>query len=507
MAVGLAVIFYGYAMDKHFLTYYGDSISHLIIAKKVIDWTDPGLMQLGTGWLPILHLVLLPFVAADSLFFSGFAGAAISLPSLGLTCVLLYKIVRTHTFKDRRFRYVAIAIALLYAFNPSILYVGITAMTEALFMLFFVASAHYFQKWYFENHNYQTNNSLLYSAIFVSLATLCRYEAWFLPLLLIPVVILVTAKSKGRFGNKIITILISIASVSGIAAWLAYNGYQYGNILEFTNTQYYSAAWQASVRPFREDLFLNPADVSSIYGQTALAMYGPVLIATSIAGIFVHPRKIELRKLLFYVFLALPPIFTVTSMLIGIGEMGQESHSWFNSRFLILLSPLLIVLTSVLVKYLLEKTFWNQTIVSVGIIGALFVSLLYVSAFNTIVTLREAKDGFSKGIVPYAVQTGEKLGSIYDGGTIMMLTGGHQEHRIMISSWIPLRQFDEMVENSMWKESFYEPWSFDKWIVISKTPDPDGIKTAKYWEENRAEIDKHYKKVYENEYYEILTLK
>jgi hypothetical protein len=507
MAVGLAIAFYGYAMDKHFLMYYGDAISHSIIARKVIDWADPGLMQLGTGWLPLQHLVLVPFVAIDSLFFSGFAGAAVSLPSLGITSALFYKIIREHYFKRDGFRYVAIAIALLYALNPNILYVGITAMTEALFMLFFVASAYYFQKWYFMNSNHRTNNSLLYSAIFVSLATLCRYEAWFLPLLLISVVIAVTSKSKGRFSNRTITILISIVSLSGVAAWLTHNEYQYGNILEFSNAQYYSAAWQASVGPFRDSLFLNPVNVSSIYGQMALAMYGPILIATSIAGIFVLARRIELHKLPFHIFLVLPPIFTITSMLIGIGEMGQESYSWFNSRFLILLFPILIVLTSVLVKCMLDKIYGNRTVVLVGIIGALFVSLLYLSTFGTIVTLTEAKNGFSKGIAPYAVQTGKKLGSIYDDGTIMMLTGGLQEHRIMINSWIPLRQFDEMVENSMWKESFYEPWSFDKWIVISKMPDLDGIKTAKYWEEKRAEIDNHYKKVYENEYYEILVLK
>ncbi|MGI0016739.1 MAG: hypothetical protein ACREBU_25225, partial [Nitrososphaera sp.] len=119
----------------------------------------------------------------------------------------------------------------------------------------------------------------------------------------------------------------------------------------------------------------------------------------------------------------------------------------------------------------------------------------------------DARGGFFYYINPFAVQAGEALSSMYDDGTIMTLTGSAQDHRIMVTSGIPLKQYDEIIESSMWKQSFHEPWSYDKWIVMSKEPDSDGMLAAKYWQDKRNVLDEHYKMAYENEYYEILVLK
>src|SRR5438874_461932 len=44
---------------------YGDAVAHIGIARRVIDSATPGFAQLGTVWLPLPHLLMLPFVAAD----------------------------------------------------------------------------------------------------------------------------------------------------------------------------------------------------------------------------------------------------------------------------------------------------------------------------------------------------------------------------------------------------------------------------------------------------------
>ena len=54
---------------------YGDAESHLNHARRVIDSLTPGVEQFGTVWLPLPHLLMLPFVANGTLWRTGLAGA------------------------------------------------------------------------------------------------------------------------------------------------------------------------------------------------------------------------------------------------------------------------------------------------------------------------------------------------------------------------------------------------------------------------------------------------
>jgi len=49
-----------------FLLYYGDAQAHLNIARRLIDSRTPNYEQIGTVWLPLPHLMMLPFVATTS---------------------------------------------------------------------------------------------------------------------------------------------------------------------------------------------------------------------------------------------------------------------------------------------------------------------------------------------------------------------------------------------------------------------------------------------------------
>jgi 4-amino-4-deoxy-L-arabinose transferase-like glycosyltransferase len=498
LVLGLGTAFYIYSVDKYSLVYYGDSASHMLGARKLVDWMDPGLNQIGTVWLPLPHFLLLPFTLANPLFTTGFAGVALSLPCLAITAALLYKMIRIHLAGG--LVYVAFAGALLYATNPNILYLGLTAMTEAPFMLFFVSSAYFFQKWY---RNRESLTNLALCSIFVALATACRYEGWILPAFLVPFAAALLVRSKADTRKKIYGILLAFGSFAGIVYWVTYNQVQYGNPLEFANAQYYSAASQALNRPIRESLFLQPANVMSVYGITAIAMFGPVLLLGALLGYILHRRRegSKSRRML-YVFLVLPPLFTLVSLLIGIGEMTF----WFNSRFLVLLAPLIVVLASVLLQYLPERVRKNKGLAGAALV-ALFLAQLSTPALGGVATYLDARGGFFYKMNPYAVQTGESLASMYDSGQIMTLTGSAQEHRIMVTAGILLKQYDEIIESSMLKKSFHEPWLYDKWVVIGKEPDSDGVKVAQYWQDHRSELDEHYRKVYDNQYFEILVLR
>jgi 4-amino-4-deoxy-L-arabinose transferase-like glycosyltransferase len=505
--IGLVAAFYLYfIVDKYSLLYYWDAISHSVAARKLVDWGEnPGLGQIGTVWMPLPHFLLLPFTLVDSLFTTGFAGLALSLPCLALTSVYLYKLVKGLRVSTIAVipSYVAFAGALLYATNPNILYLGITSMTEAPFMLFFVASAYYFQMWY---QNKDRHRNLLLCSIFLSFATLCRYESWFLPIFLVLVVSMLSIRGSKiqRYNQKVLAILVSLLSISSILFWLAWNQYHYGDPFEFSNAQYYSASWYAQNRPFREILFLQPMNVLSVYGVTALTMYGPILLGAGAVGYYFFRKAYMDGKKALLLFLALPPLFTITSLLIGIGEMSY----WFNSRFMVLLSPLVILMACIWLSTVHSKMANKRSIIIVAAIGALFIYQVSSPAFSTIVTLNDAIGGYSVKENQLAIHTAEKLKSLYDGnGKIMILTGSGLEQRIMVTSGIALRYFDEIIEPSTWKASFQEPWSYDRWLVITNHPGSDAVNTTKYWLDRQNELSMYYNTVYQNEYYKIMVLK
>lgn len=494
--IGLSVGGYLYFIDRYSLVYYGDSVSHMVGARKIVDSMHPGIHEIGTVWLPLPHFLLLPFTLIDPLFTSGFAGAAVSLPSLAITSVLLYKIIRVQMGISS----IALAGALLYSLNPNVIYLGLTAMTEAPFILFFVAAAYYFQRWYRESSS--KAGDLLKCSLFISLASLSRYEIWFVPILVTLFIIISVARRKSKSIYKIDTILVSLLSLSGIVIWLSWNAYQYGNPLEFANMEYYSAASQALTRPIRDVLFLQPLNVVSIYGVTASAMYGPAVLAAAMLGYIFHLRskgRNDRDKL--HAFLGIVPLFTLISLLIGIGEMTQ----WFNSRFVLLAGPLVIILTCMFLQKIPMRIRGNQFALG-GIVTAMFLLPLAVPEFE-VVTLADARNGFLWKQTPFAVQTGEALASLYDYGNIFILTGAAQEHRIMLTSGIPLRHFDEILESSTWKDTYTRPWLHDRWMVIGKEPGADAVNVSAYWMQRQDLLDEHYDTVYDNQYYRIMKLK
>jgi hypothetical protein len=177
---------------------------------------------------------------------------------------------------------------------------------------------------------------------------------------------------------------------------------------------------------------------------------------------------------------------------------------WFNSRFVVLLAPLLMVFVGIYISRQPRKIAENRLAMA-GVILSLFVFYLIVLPFSAVVTMADAVGGFSYGHTPFAVQMGEKLGGMYSGnGSIMLITGSAQEHRIYLASGIALRNYDSIIESSTWKQSFSEPWKHgDKLIVIAKQPDSDAVSVVKYWNEHRSTLANHYQLVFEDDYYEL----
>jgi hypothetical protein len=70
---------------------YGDAVAHLHIARRVLDAHHPRLTELGSVWLPLPHLLLIPFVQIYSWWASGFAGVIPSALAYLAACAGIYR--------------------------------------------------------------------------------------------------------------------------------------------------------------------------------------------------------------------------------------------------------------------------------------------------------------------------------------------------------------------------------------------------------------------------------
>src|SRR5580700_2076444 len=73
---------------------YGDAIAHMNIARRVFDSKTPGLLQLGTVWLPLPHLLMIPFLLSDEMWRRGVGGSIPSLAAYVMSVVGIFRLVR-----------------------------------------------------------------------------------------------------------------------------------------------------------------------------------------------------------------------------------------------------------------------------------------------------------------------------------------------------------------------------------------------------------------------------
>ena len=112
---------------------YGDAVAHLGIARRIVDTRNPGLGNWGGVWLPLPHLLMLPFVGRMEWWQNGMAGAWPSLICYVIAVMGMYRLARR--LVPRGWAMVATA---FFGLNANLLYLSATPMTEPLFLALLV---------------------------------------------------------------------------------------------------------------------------------------------------------------------------------------------------------------------------------------------------------------------------------------------------------------------------------------------------------------------------------
>lgn len=225
----LGALFAWFCSAKGWTLYWGDAEAHLNIARSVFDSRTPGYDQLGTVWLPLPHALMLAFARVDSLWRTGLAGVIGNVICFALAGTALWATAR-RLFDSAAAGWTA---ALLFAFNPNVLYLQSIPMTESV-LLATVSGLVYFVVAFTQSGSL---GAVAGAGLCSAAACLTRYEGWFL----IPFVCLVLVLAGGQKRWIAATLFGAIASTAPLY-WMAHNWWLTSNALDFYNGPYSAKA-------------------------------------------------------------------------------------------------------------------------------------------------------------------------------------------------------------------------------------------------------------------------
>ncbi len=318
---------------------YGDAVAHLHIARRVFDAHQPRLTELGSVWLPLPHVLLIPFVQIYSWWASGFAGVIPSALAYLAACAGIYRLAR-HWLRPAPS---ALALA-FFALNPNLLYLQTTAMTEPLFVCEMVWVVVWLVEWRtsLDAEPKQARRLLWYIAVALVAAVFTRYDGWIMAFIAWTCMGLTLARR-----SRLRSLSFWIASVLLIAApvaWFVYNSVGFGDWLYFARGPYSAKAIEirTSVPGFPPHpgwhnpwvaliFFIKAAELDA----AALA-WGNVLLTLSLLGTAWAWLVARKRASTWTLLLWLPAAFYAYAVSYGSVPIFLPiwwPHSWYNLRY------------------------------------------------------------------------------------------------------------------------------------------------------------------------------
>jgi len=465
-AASLAAIAWSWRHDA--ILNYGDAEAHLHIARRVIDSHRPGLTQLGSVWLPLPHLLMIPFVAVYALWANGTAGTIPSALAWLASCAGMWRLMR------RWLRPAPTAIALaFFAINPNLIYMQTTAMTEPLFVCEMVWTVVWLVEWRSALDEDQERPSARLTwliALALVAAIFTRYDGWIMALIAWTAMG-VTLLRRGRLRSRTFW-LASAVVVAAPLVWFAYNAAVFGDWLDFARGPYSAKAIELRTatpgagpphpgwhNPWVGLLFfLKVSEMDSAaaaWGNTLLALS---VFATSWAWLTERQRALAWSLLLWF-----PVPFYAYSVAYGSVPIFLPvwwPHSWYNTRYGLEMIPALALAVGFAARFVLAgvrqfKPKWTPVAAS-----ALFVvvaanaaemarerPLVYVEGTKN----AEARRGYEREIAA-AIR---KVLASRPGGTVLMNTSVYPQ--IVALSGIPLRQTINESDKEFFQAALADP--------------------------------------------------
>ncbi len=477
MPVALAAVAFAFValivcVSRGYLLLYGDAVAHLGIARRILDSRNPGIIQLGGVWLPLPHLLMLPFVQKMEWWQNGLAGAWPSLLCYVLSVAGLYRLARRMMPPTW-----ALVAAAFYGLNPNLLYLSTTAMTEPLFLAIVIWATLMTMECVAAVSSQRAgtiNRRLVALGLLILAAVFTRYDGWVFGAAVWCVMAWQILRSEdARRRNAVGFTVFTVLAVAGPIAWLAYNQHFFHDPLDFVRGPYSAAMIEKKTSPPGSRHYPgwhDPLGAAALYLRTAqldAAAWetGFAVMALAVTGLVLAiRRRLELAATLLWI----PFPFYIYSIAFGsipIFIPPVWPHSYYNSRYGMELLPAFAIFAFVALSWLQQRWAASQPLaarlmqpVAVLLIAISVIAMMY----RVPLVLKEAMVN-STTRVAFETSLAHELRSFPAGAPILMYNSDHIG--ALQQAGIPLRQTLSETDYDSWKAALGAPSQHAAYVV------------------------------------------
>jgi len=430
---------------------YGDAVAHINIARRVFDSRTPGLKQLGTVWLPLPHLLIIPFIFSDWSWQTGLGGSWPFMIAYVAGAIGIFRLVRDGLAPSLwnepapwPVRLAPWFAALIFAANPNLLYMQSTAMTETLYLALFVWAviflADFIRQRYSPDLAEQANagGSLVRCGICLALSMLTRYDGWFAACVFSIVVVLLllrrepSPQPQPRLRRSVLIFAALLIAVP--AFWFAYNAAIYGDPLDFARGPYSARGIEQRTSKPGEARHpgyhsLSTAAIFFVKSAELNQTEGPLerpwlaLAATGIVLLLAYYRRLGA-----WLLLLIPLPFYALSIAYGGVPIFMPMwwpFSFYNVRYGLQLVPAFAVFFAFLLHWGLQRISQQRWQITAAIAAFAFVGASYGFAWHAQpICLQEAVAN-ARTRVAFERSLAEYLRFLPPNSTFLMYIGGH----------------------------------------------------------------------------------
>lgn len=441
--------------------YHGDALANLNSARFAVVGFQTGLSQIGS-YNPLLRILLLPFISFLPLYRTGIAGWMVMMPSAVVATLFFYKTLKLLT-ENIFFSCIA---AFLFLLNPYFLYFSTTPMTEVVYLAMLSLVAYFFLVFLLSSQG----KYLLFTALFVSFASLARMEGMALyPIILFILFLRAASNSSSKKKWPQIVWFVAIAGLG--AAFLFLYGWKFmgdpfafslRSLRGFSISERFATLHQSWWQSFQ--IFLHASYLMQGASLTLFSLLSVIILPFVL--LFTQHRISRFAVLMIFLSPALATILVSKTGLrvmnappFGILDNERYAFPWLG---FVILSPILVF------QYFWEmdgKVFLLKRGVMrfccLVLILALTVDVLWYSE-DTV--LREHWL-YSHLSPQYSIDPANALSLSYDFGKVLISHGANPATVYFANE--PLDVYIYEMSHPYFEQTLVHPWLYARWIINS----------------------------------------
>lgn len=504
-AVILAFLALLVCASRGWLLLYGDAVAHLGIARRILDSHYPGLAQLGGVWLPLPHLLMLPFVQRLDWWQNGIAGAWPSLAAYVFGATGCYALARKLVPAAWAF-----AATAFFALNPNLLYLSTTAMTEPLFLallLWATVVAWEAVDALQAGKAATARTRLIVSGLLTVAMVFTRYDGWIIGAAVWVLLALAWWRSaeETKRGTRTAFLAMTLLAIAGPLLWFAYNAKYQGDWLDFMRGPYSAKAIEQKTTPPgslpRRGMY-NPGWAFLYFTRAAQVdavayELGFAVLLTSLAGAWLMVRTQLSRLVVVLLWLPLPfYVYSVAWGHVPIFVPQLYPGSYYNSRYGMELLPAFAICTACALAAVERRLRASRPKLADGFFFVTLVCIVFnvfamMGAFGTLLHKVRGDDNpltsrvpkwlsapplvFDEAVVnsrtriPFEVALSKEMLRLYNGGTIMFDTNDHIG--AIQDAGLPLKSLISPLDSESFYRAALQPAKYAS-LVVALEGDP-----------------------------------